>query len=801
MMALLDELAGVTGLEAALAALVDLPVPVFGDDEWGTIACFARLLILATAQLWLAFQERGEVDFIAVAERAGQALGDEEAPTDVALALDYRLRHLLVDEFQDTSPSQVRLLEKLMRGWQPGDGRTLFVVGDPMQSIYRFRKADVGLFLQVRAQGMGGLALEHLRLFRNNRSYPAVVDWVNATFPGIFPATDDRGQGAVRYAESAASRPARDDAGVSVHPLVVVDGEEGDDREALQVLDLIRAARRSHPEERVAVLVRARSHLDALVAAIRRHEPGLRFQAVDIEGLAARQHVQDLLILFRALHHRADRVHWLALLRAPWCGLTLADLHALAADDRRRTIWQLMHDDARLARLSADGRQRLLAVRATLATAFAGRGRQHPRRWLEAVWLMLGGPRCLESPAALADVEAFFALVDRLAASRQLDAETLAAKAVDLFAPVDPQGEMVQMMTIHKSKGLEFETVILPGLHRETGMNESSLLLWDEVATADGREHLLVAPMRQKGGENNGPTLYDYLRGLEARRSAHEDERLLYVAATRAIRRLHLVGVAAADDRKEHGVKEPKAGTLLKLLWPVGAAPLFAAAASGELGEAPAASDASVFAPPLLRLRDAGLPEALQAVSPVRPADNPLELDAADEGLSLEASVGTLVHRCLELIARQGIDAWPAARLAAALPGWRRWLGQRGHGEADAANGAQDVMQALTNTLASPTGRWLLAEHPGSGAEQGWTSLAGDGVAHHVIDRVFVEDGCRWIVDYKTVRAADDELAQRAEAYRAQLERYAGLFADDPLPTRLAIYFPLQARLVELPLG
>ena len=65
------------------------------------------------------------------------------------------------------------------------------------------------------------------------------------------------------------------------------------------------------------------------------------------KGLDGRQHVQDLLTC-SAPHHRADRVHWLALLRAPWCGLKLADLHALAADDKQRTLWQLMHDEARL---------------------------------------------------------------------------------------------------------------------------------------------------------------------------------------------------------------------------------------------------------------------------------------------------------------------------------------------------------------------------------------------------------------------------------------------------------------------
>ena len=71
-------------------------------------------------------------------------------------------------------------------------------------------------------------------------------------------------------------------------------------------------------------------------------------------------------------------------------------------------------------------------------------------------------------------------------------------------------GDSVQMMTIHKSKGLEFETVILPGLHRTTGGNDSSLLLWDEVAGADGHEHLLVAPMKAKGAGREQSTTADH---------------------------------------------------------------------------------------------------------------------------------------------------------------------------------------------------------------------------------------------------------------------------------------------------
>lgn len=798
----LADLVALPGLEARLGVLGQLPQPRLSEAEWATVACFARLLRLAAGQLWLAFQEAGEVDFIEIAARAGLALGDDEAPTDLAQALDYRIRHLLVDEFQDTSPTQVGLIGQLTRGWTPGDGRTLFVVGDPMQSIYRFRKADVGLFLRVRERGIGDIRLEHLRLFRNNRSYPGIVDWVNAAFPGIFPAADAPETGAVRYAPSAATRAARTDSEVVVHALIAHDDSDPAGDEARRVLEIIRAARQEAPAERIAVLVRARSHLDALVAEIRRSAPELRFQAVDIEGLDGRQHVQDLLTLFRALHHRADRVHWLALLRAPWCGLTLADLHMLAGDDRKPTIWQLMHDEDRLARLSPDGRQRLRAVREVLQLAFAGRDRQHPRRWLEATWLLLGGPRCLEVPEALADVEAFFALLDRLAAAGKLNAETLATQAGELFAPADPEGEAVQMMTVHKSKGLEFDTVIVPGLHRETGANDASLLLWDEIAGPDGGEHLLVAPIKPREAGAGEPTAYDYLRRLEGERAGHEDERLLYVAATRAIRRLHLVGVAAADERKDDGLKPPAAGSLLKLLWPGVAQPLFAAAlAAGDTAPAAIASlDPATFEPPLLRLAEVGPPAALRAV-PVATVggDNPLQLDALPETLSPEASLGTLVHRALEQVARDGLQHWSGERVATLAPAWQRWLQAQGHDAETAAQAAGEAVAALCRTLASDTGRWLLADHAEAGAEQAWSSRDATGlVAHHIIDRCFVADGVRWIIDYKTVHVPETELAARAELHRPQLERYAGLFAGSGLPLRLAIYFPLQDRLVEL---
>lgn len=803
MLELLRSLTGLTGLADALSVVPSLPSPQFDRADWATVECFSRLLRLAAGQLWLVFQEVGEVDFIEIAGRASMALGDEDAPTDLAQALDYRIQHLLVDEFQDTSPSQVSLLEKLTRGWVPGDGRTLFVVGDPMQSIYRFRKADVGLFLRVRDFGIGDIRLQHLRLCRNNRSFPAIVDWVNSTFPTVFPAEDSPEAGAVRYSASVATKPPRTGAGVTVHAVIERPGSDSAGAEAACVLDLIIKTRQQAPTEKIAVLVRARKHLDTLVAEIRHRSPSMRFQAVDIEGLDGRQHVQDLLTLYRALCHRADRVHWLATLRAPWCGLTLADLHALAGDDHSQTIWKLINDEGRVQRLSADGQMRLLHVRAVFQQAFANRDRQSPRRWLEGVWLMLDGPRCLDLPSAMADVTAFLDLMDSLTFEHQLDADQLADRAAKLFAPADPLGDAVQMMTIHKSKGLEFDTVIVLGLDHETGGNDSSLLLWDEVAGPHGRSNLLVAPMRRKG-TGKEPIPYDTLRRLENERSAHENERLLYVAATRAIRELHLVGVAKSDLTKFDGLSTPASGSLLALIWPDVAQPVFATAALAVSVDAPQlpANTFTAFVPPLIRLRQPTTPTVLQGQDLAIENDNPpLPLEALEGKQRLEASVGTLVHRVLQQIVVDGQANWPISRVQALQPAWQRWLARQGHA-LDAIAGSDEAAEAIIRTLNSKVGQWLMADHLQSAAEEAWSSLGQNGTSNHVIDRTFVFENQRWIIDYKTVRLANgvgrDALATRAESFRPQLQRYSNLFQSDALPLRTAIYFPLQDELVEL---
>ncbi|MDP2795084.1 MAG: UvrD-helicase domain-containing protein [Sulfurisoma sp.] len=799
---------------AALARVRGLPEPRYSDEEWRAVEAMSALLAVAAADLWTVFNAAGEVDFIEVARRALLALGDAEAPTDLALALDYKIRHLLVDEFQDTSPTQVELLERLIAGWTPGDGRTLFAVGDPMQSIYRFRKADVGLFLRVAEGGVGDLQLESLRLTRNNRSAPAVVEWINSHFDSVFPNDDSVFDGAIRYREFAATREPEPGSSVFVHPLLVakeVDDESVALIEAEKILEVIAAARRERPAASIAVLVRARRHLDALVAAARR--TGLQFEAVEIERLAGRQPVQDLLSLTRALFHRADRVAWLAILRAPWCGLLLSDLFALAGDDHKATIWQLMQDEGRVARLSPSGQRRLLHLRGVIAEAMAHRGRQRPRRWIESTWLKLGGAACLAGPGDVADTRAYLDRVDRLDATGRFALDELEREMEKLYATPDATNGTLQFMTIHRAKGLEFDTVIVPGLHRATGGIDQKLMRWEEVAFEGTAERLVAAPIRRGKRGNGDASLHDYLRLLDAERGANEDVRALYVAATRAKRALHWVGVARS---KDDAIAAPAAGSFLRLLWPA----LQAEFAQAALIEGDGAhDDDAAFVPKLVRLIEPATPAVLRVESA---APVVLPMAVKEEGDRLASDTGTLVHAYLEMIARDGLDAWPVERIDGLNDAMALWFGQQGHAAAQAKAGTGRAREALQVTLQSEDGRWVLAAREGAAAELALTSA--EGLATQVLDRSFVEDGVRWIIDYKTMKVppaasnqsgfadndadsrrpivgADATAKEHAERYREQLERYAEVFRADGLPIRIAVFYAAVGELVELASG
>jgi ATP-dependent exoDNAse (exonuclease V) beta subunit len=777
---LIGRLQQVHGLLEALEFVRVLPPPSYTDAQWKIMRSLLECLKLAVAQLRMVFREEGGVDFCEVGLAARDALGRADDPADLALKLDARIEHLLVDEFQDTSLSQFELLSKLTAGWESEDARTLFLVGDPMQSIYRFRQAEVSLFLEARARGIGEIHPECLQLTANYRSLSSIVDRVNAMFSAIFPATDDVATGAIAYSPSQAPITETTGSAVTLHAF-----REGQDQlEADTVVEIVKDAHQQYQADSVAILVRARSHLPAIVEALK--SAGLKFRAVEIDPLGERTVVRDLLALTRAILHVGDRISWLAILRAPWCGLTLTDLHVLASGDAHQTIWQRLQ---KLEDLTEDGRQRAERLRSVLAEAFEERGRWPLRRWVERVWTKLGGPACLTEQGSLQDASDYFDLLEAEQAGCDLaDFDGFSERVEELYAQPDTQAEdWLQVMTIHKAKGLQFDTVILPGLGRPGRNDDSRLFLFHQWMRPDGTLERLLAPIKEVGS-NDDPS-YKYLQEIENRKGRHERVRQLYVAATRAKKHLHLLGHAKVNAA---GELKPDGRSMLSDLWPA-LTPAEMELFHTRVADAPTVASSQVLAPDVVRRLPSAwsLPPIPSRVQWECSGAPPLELhDPTFEwvGDSLRHA-GTVVHIFFRRMARGGYDTPNLAAIKSALA-------HVGVALAEIDSIAERVEDALQRTVSSDRGRWVLADYADARCEYPITGVLDGKIVRGIIDRTFVDkDGIRWIIDYKTSAHQGGGLIEflndQQRRYQDQLERYARLLAPLGRPIRLGLYFPL----------
>jgi ATP-dependent helicase/nuclease subunit A len=799
---LLDSIADNDRLAAALDTARGLPDPRYSDGEWAVLDALVHVLERAAAELQLVFARTGHTDFTGLAGAALRGLGDEEAGyTDLGLYLDHRIRHILVDEFQDTNWGQLRLLEKLTAGWQ-SDDRTLFLVGDPMQSIYRFREADVGLFIRTRDFGIGALRPESRRLSRNFRSRSEIVEWVNDKLGPVFPTTENISAGAVAYAASEAGRSAGGRVQILAH------GSHACEAEALAELIAERiAANATNAGFKAAIIVRARGHLRNILPALNRR--AIRYRAVKLDPLTSRPVVQDLLALTRAILHPTDTAALLAVLRSPVCGLTLADLYALAGDGR------VAVEPGALARLDADARERAGRVFAVLADAQRHWRRRPLRDLVEGAWQRLGGPACCEHPASGAkDTVAYLHALDQAEGDGQLDDWNDFREMLDgQFTEGDPASDDVKLeiLTMHGAKGLEWDLVVLPGLDRRSGGNDGSLLHWlpftgergGERGDERGGEQVLLAPLRAADEDTDSP-LVQLIANEQKIRAGFEHQRLLYVATTRA--KEHLV-LSACLQPRDDGTIRPTSGSLLADLWPTCEVDFCAA-----FGSAPTtvngATDAPASAPPAQALRRvaAGWQPPIGERFDWKPAlpARDRQIDVAFNWAGVAARrAGTVLHRLLEHVGRSGIenlDDQQRQRLIGRIPALLRALGSR----EDGLDSTIDVIRAaFEQTLDSDTGRWLLSNrHAEAACELPLAGVLDGQLVNAVVDRTFVDaDGVRWIIDYKSGYHAGSDLDaffdQEGERYRVQLDTYRRLFEQlGATRVKTALYLPRHDRLV-----
>jgi len=852
MLALLKQLIDSPEFIQMLKEVRGLPYPRYQDDQWALLSQLLNVLPDLLVELQWVFAEHALVDFSEISERAQRSLGTVDQPTDLALSMDLSLRHVLVDEFQDTSQTQYRLFAQLVHGWEPGDGRTFFAVGDPMQSIYRFREGDVALFMQAQQQGIGSVELTPLTLSVNFRTAPVISSWVNDTFTCIFPATADANIGAVPYSPSDAFL--ENSGSVDLHPLIDVKTTD----EANLVSYLCEQAIASDPEHQVAILVRSRTQATDIFTALR--EKGLAYQSIEMDLIGERAVVLDLMALCLSLRYPHDRLHWLSLLRAPFVGLSLDDLYALMHEAHKSdTVLNLLKHPARQAMLSEDGHRRVSRFLNVVESAVNRSGRSALMPWVESVWLQLGGPvSCTDETAldaANRALTALYQLEDQGLLWQKSDIDAAMAKLY--VAPGESADCQIQVMTLHKAKGLEFDTVIVPALDRKARADSVQLLNWFE-GNLDGNPQLLLAPFEQTGlhpGQRD--RLNKMVRLARERCDEQEQIRLLYVACTRAKRQLHLI--ARASLKADNTIKAPNSGSLLQPLWPVFETHFSEALASKS---AESLSDESVTGDAVPAAAEAGLVE-IDIGAPIGvQSDMFAETDSSSNdvlGLPLRRlpldhefpqlpifawraelvraevvedepsgglkfswvghiarDIGTVIHHQLQLLSA-GRTLPNDQDLHQLKPIVCRQLRQLGVHDEALDDAAQTVVQALENTLSDDRGRWILQHHeqarsewalssasdPSQGADHSKSPDSAEGhnqanspVRSVVIDRTFIDDdGVRWIIDYKTGAHegadVDTFMDNEKQRYTDQLQRYADIIHRlDTRPIRLGLYFP-----------
>lgn len=775
-----------------LKEIAVLPSLSLASEEWQGVLRLSRVLPVLAAQLLTVFKSRGMVDHTHVAMAAEGALGDDTEPTDLALRLDYQIQHILVDEFQDTSLTQFQLLEKLCRGWSeynfvnPQSPRTLFIVGDAMQSIYGFRYADVGLFLKAGNEGVAGVTLESRALTQNFRTQSNVVSWVNRQFEALIPANGDARLGVVPLTKAEAVNPPLAGQSVAIH--VFPDDAH---REAAFVVEKIIELQTNQPGSSIAVLGRSRTAITPTSLALT--QAGIAVVGSDLTPYNQRSAVADLMSLVRWLANPADTIALIALLRTPMVGVNFKDIGVLAPFLNDRSVADLADlVESGVSSISHDGCSRLLFALDALIWAESKRDRLDLTVWVEQTWGKLGGNHAYPASEGL-DTEALREQIrQQEVSSNRLDVSVLNDWFERGYSKAESSTATVELMTLHKSKGLEFDHVFIVGAAKTGRSGGSPLLRWYR----DGNKGLMIAAKPQV--ETPG-SVYEYLAYLNKAQEQQELIRLFYVGVTRAKCSCTITATQKSDNA-----------------WPPAKTTAFwsrfceAAEAIVDYEPLQTAPEAASKAVPvevrtLRRVKDLIAPQER-----MRPKlGPPTRTEVSLAGNLTQRRYGVALHRGVELLSR--LTTVPESCPAEILAAVRFQLVNGGVDKNALARQMINIEQDLNRLLLDQRGRWLISsEHHDAKSELSlWHR---ETQRELIIDRTFIDitSGTRWVIDYKSSQPGEGEpldqfIARESQKYTDQLQTYCTLIniydeesKNAKVDTKAALYFPAVAVFAEV---
>ena len=716
-------------------------------DIYPLITPFCLLLIDMVTRLNEKFKERRIIDFTQIMGNAVEVLRDTHLP----LILDQNISHILVDEFQDTNESQLIFIELLTQNFAGNPEKSFFAVGDPMQSIYRFRKAEVEIFSRVQKNGISDLKLTSLFLKVNFRSNKNIIDWLNNSFSKAFPLIDDSDEGSVPYSSCESSNNNLE-GGMELIALTCDTKSKTAqyEAEALYVLNLIKDTRKSNPDASIAVLTRSKAHLNELITLINKKDTSIPIDAIEMSKILSNQTFQDILCLTKALFDFSDRTNWIAALKSPWCGLSINDLVLLFEKDHKSLVWELINNIDNTSRLDKNSARRLRSFVEVIRENIQYRGRISHRYFVEGIWRQLNGEESMVDSNDIQNIDLFLELLEEASEILSIDFIKLERLIENKFiSKTSIQKNSIKFLTIQKSKGLEFDHVIIPNLNKRTRNEESDLVLYDKSTLS----------IKNPGNDKN---LHSYHAYKERKRLDNEKIRLLYVAMTRAKNKCYLIGTV----KKEGDLVIPNSGTFMNILWP------FFSDKFTEIATPEDENSFEKFIPKLRRLND----NFYSGDKRYKRSIDTEELSFCYPNMStdIQRFTGNIVHKYLEIIVKKQLDIDKI--LCNKLDYTESLYLGKNFKKKDIKIGLNLVKKSLEMLKKTSDGRWILNRYLADNSEVSYLLESNNTTTQHIPDRSFIENDIQWIIDYKTPFSPIKNLAVEAKKHLPQLRLYETIF-------------------------
>ena len=710
----------------------------------------------AYARIKLYFSQNKVIDFPEITLQALLALKNESGFTDLKSYLNIKYSHILVDEFQDTNKNQLQLFEYLTHEWGPEN--TFFCVGDPMQSIYRFRQSDVRIFLDVIKNGVGKIKLNHIILSVNNRSKSRLIHWFNSRFSKVF-TEQDIDHGSVQY--QLCSPKIDDDSGLI--NFLSYSSESSSKSSGIEA-ELICQQILASQHESIAVIARSRNHLKPIVSYIKKnYAKQIPINAIELESLINHQCVQDILALTLAIFDFSDRTHWIATIQSPLCGLTIKDLHILFAN-KDENIWKLINSE-KVNELNSESQKRIKNLIKIIKIHYSS---MHTAKWSEIIrelWVDLSGIKSLYIKEDIEYIDYYLRILQNFD-TNEIDKEVLIKTVTEtMVSDVNSNKKAVSFLTIHKSKGLEFDHVIIPGVDKSTRPNIPSLVNFDHMDGAN------INISSIKINDDEIYSLHGYHEQKNKIREHNELKRLLYVAVTRAVNQLDLVTEVNQTTKKN---------TFLHFLWD----DFYATDPQSVDVDAPT-SKYEKFSPKLFNIPLSEYindkKESLEEFSPI----------SVKENYSIETEeiyVGIIVHKYLELI-HKNLTVHDYVQFIEKMLNSLKIDKSLNHKEI-----VGESIICINNIHQTESGQKILKKYDDDQCELK-ISVPNKDQTNYRVDRTFLINNERWIIDYK-YHKEEHNLNSLALNYKNQLNRYASFFNDHNI--RQFIYFLKQGELIEI---